>query len=216
MIQKTVEAFGRAILEEWVRRGFDIGNHSYSHSDINELSNERIEEEIVRGEATIGPLLRRAGRQVEFFRFPMNHTGDTREKHEAIAAFLSQRGYRLAVCTIENSDYLFEAAYVQMLASRDKQAARELIHAYLEYTATEIDYYAALNKQVFGYKPPQVMLLHDNRLNSEVIGQVLELFEKKQYRFVTLRPRRPTPPTARRTRGSPASAPCGAIAGRTL
>ena len=57
---------------------------------------------------------------------------------------------------------------------------------YLAYTSAEIDYYGGLNKQVFGYEPPQVMLLHDNRLNADVIEKVLQLFEEKQYRFVSL------------------------------
>jgi hypothetical protein len=56
----------------------------------------------------------------------------------------------------------------------------------LAYTSAEIDYYAALNKQVFGYEPPQVMLLHDNRLNAELIEQVLQFFVEKKYRFVSL------------------------------
>jgi len=42
----------------------------------------------------------------------MNHTGDTQDKHDQIAAFLSQRGYRLATCTVDNSDYLFNDAYL--------------------------------------------------------------------------------------------------------
>jgi hypothetical protein len=116
----------------------------------------------------------------------MNHTGDTKVKHDAIAAFLSRRVYRLAACTIDNSDYLFNRAYVRILANNDDVAARKLRLEYLAYTSAEIDYYAALNKQVFSYEPPQVMLLHDNRLNADVIEQVLKLFEEKQYAFVTL------------------------------
>ena len=116
----------------------------------------------------------------------MNHTGDTKVKHDAIAAFLSQRGYRLATCTIDNSDYLFNRAYVRILANHDDVAARKLRLEYLAYTSAEIDYYAALNKQVFGYEPPQVMLLHDNQLNADVIEQVLTQFEEKQYAFVSL------------------------------
>jgi len=116
----------------------------------------------------------------------MNHTGDTREKHDAVAAFVSQRGYRLATCTIDNSDFLFNAAYLRILANKDEVSAQKLRAEYLAYTSTEIEYYAALNKQVFGYEPPEVMLLHDNRLNADVIEQVLEIFEKKQYRFVSL------------------------------
>jgi peptidoglycan/xylan/chitin deacetylase (PgdA/CDA1 family) len=189
VIQETAEALGPAgpdILKSWTIRGFDLGNHTYSHPDINVLSVEQIEEEIVRGEATIGPLMKESGKKLRFFRFPMNHTGDTKEKHDAIAAFLSQRGYRLATCTIDNSDYIFNAAYVQILAKSDEESARKLRAEYLAYTSAEVDYYAALNKQVFGYEPPQVMLLHDNRLNADVIEQVLRLFEEKHYRFVTL------------------------------
>jgi peptidoglycan/xylan/chitin deacetylase (PgdA/CDA1 family) len=190
VIQKRVESLGPTsgtiILKEWTSRGFDLGNHTYSHPDINGLSPEQIEQEIVRGESTVGPLLKEAGKELKFFRFPMNHTGDTRKKHDSIAAFLSHRGYRMAACTIDNSDYLFNDAYVRMLAKKDGEAAQKLRKEYLAYTSTEIDYYAALNKQVLGYEPPQVMLLHDNRLNADVIERVLQLFGEKQYRFVSL------------------------------
>lgn len=189
VIQKRVEALGSAgtrILKEWVRLGFDLGNHTYSHLDINDLSTEQIEQEIVRGESTLGPLMKEAGKKTEFFRFPMNHTGDTKLKHDLIAAFLSRRGYRLATCTIDTSDYLFNNGYVRMLANNDSAAAQKLRLEYLAYSSAEIDYYAALNKQVFGYEPPQVMLLHVNRLNADVIERVLTLFEDKQYQFVSL------------------------------
>lgn len=190
VIEKTVESLGgetgRNILRQWTRGGLDLGNHTYSHPDINGLSVEEIEEEIVRGELTIGPLMKAAGRKLAFFRFPMNHTGNTKEKHDAIEAFLAQRGYSLATCTIDNSDYLFNAAYVRMLARKDGKSAERLRAEYLEYTSAEIDYYASLNSRVLGYEPPQVMLLHDNLLNSEVIEQVLKLFEEKHYRFVSL------------------------------
>ncbi len=50
----------------------------------------------------------------------------------------------------------------------------------------EIDYYAALNRQVLGYEPPEVMLLHANRLNAETINAILLQFKERGYRFVTL------------------------------
>jgi peptidoglycan/xylan/chitin deacetylase (PgdA/CDA1 family) len=189
VIQKTAEslrATGAKILEEWTDRGFDLGSHTYSHPDINRLSVDEIEQEVVRGELAIEPLMKKAGKQLAFFRFPMNHTGDTREKHDALVAYLSQRGYRLATCTIDNSDYVFNAAYVRMLANKDDASAQKLRAEYIAYTESEIDYYSGLNKQVLGYEPPHVMLLHDNLLNADVIEQVLHIFEKKQYRFVSL------------------------------
>jgi hypothetical protein len=99
---------------------------------------------------------------------------------------LKQRGYEVAVCTIDNEDYLFNRAYIQMLAKRDNTSAAKLRTEYLAYTAVEIDYYASLHKQVFGREIPQVMLLHANRLNADVIDKILGNFEEKQYRFVSL------------------------------
>jgi peptidoglycan/xylan/chitin deacetylase (PgdA/CDA1 family) len=170
---------GARILKEWTDAGLDLGNHSYSHPDFNQLSVERIEDEITRGEAAIG--------RRRFFRFPFNRTGDTRDKHDSIAAFLSRRGYRVATCTIENADWVFNNAYIRALARGDTTTATRVRAAYLEYTKTEIAYYANLSRQVLGYEPPQVMLLHDNKLNADEIGDVLSLFEQAHYRFVTLR-----------------------------
>jgi peptidoglycan/xylan/chitin deacetylase (PgdA/CDA1 family) len=189
-IQKRVEEIGTTsgtrILRKWTSGEFDLGNHSYSHPDFNQLSLPQIEDEIVRGEIGFVPLMKQAGKKAYFFRFPMNHTGDTSEKHEEVLAFLAGRGYRVATCTIDNSDYLFNDAYVRTLAKHDEPSARKLRLEYLSYTSAEIDYYAELNRKVIGYEPPEVMLLHDNPLNAATIEQLLSLFENKHYTFVSL------------------------------
>src|SRR5579859_6325113 len=79
VIQSRVEQLGgERILNEWTAAHLDLGNHSYSHPDFNQLSVDQIEDEIVNGEKAIG--------REPFFRFPFNHDGDTREKHDSIAA----------------------------------------------------------------------------------------------------------------------------------
>lgn len=177
---------GMLLLQQWIHHGYDLGNHSFSHPDFNTLTVEQFEQEVVSNEAILKPLLEKAGKSLHYFRFPYNHTGDTRSKHDEIAAFLKRRGYELAACTIDNEDYLFNRAYLQMLAKNDVAAAQKLREEYLAYTSTEIDYYNGLHQQVFGRQIPQVMLLHVNRLNADVIDQLLALFVQKQYRFVTL------------------------------
>jgi peptidoglycan/xylan/chitin deacetylase (PgdA/CDA1 family) len=190
VIQKNVETLergsGTAILRDWTGHGFDLGNHTYAHPNFNDVTVEQFEDQIVRGEESIVPLMKTAGRKVEFFRFPANHTGDTREKHDAVAAFLDEHGYRLAPCTIETSDWMFNIAYARMLARHDKASASRLRADYLTFTAAQIDYFARLNQEVLGYEPPQIMLIHDNQLNADVIDKLLDLFEKKKYHWVTL------------------------------
>lgn len=174
------------ILRQWIRPGFDLGNHLYSHPDVNDLSVEQAKQEITRGEAAFAPLLKSVSRNPQFLRFPYNHTGDTKEKHDAIAAFMSARGYLLAPCTIDSSDYEFNRTYVLALVRHDEQAAAKVRADYISYTEREIDWYATLNKQVFGYEPPQIMLLHDNPLNADTIEKVLSLFARRGYTFISL------------------------------
>src|SRR5256885_5838522 len=51
VIEKRVGEIGesesRGILRQWVQHGQDLGNHSFSHSDFNQLSVAEIEREIV-------------------------------------------------------------------------------------------------------------------------------------------------------------------------
>lgn len=177
---------GVRLLQRWIDHGYDLGNHSFSHPDFNVLTVEQFEQDVISNEAILKPLLGKTSKTLHYFRFPYNHTGDTQAKHDAIARSLKERGYEPAACTIDNEDYVFNRAYLQMLAHKDSAAAERLRQEYLAYTSTEIDYYNGLHKQIFGREIPQVMVLHANQLNADVIDQVLALFEEKQYRFVTL------------------------------
>lgn len=180
--QKVAVPRGEAMLQDWVTRGLNLGNHTYSHRDLDQMTVDEFKDEVIRGEKTIAQL----GGKPKYLRFPFNHGGDTKEKHEAVAAFLAERGYRVATCTIDNEDYMFSHAYDAMLAHKDQAAAAKLRAEYLAYTATEIDYYTQLHVRVFGREIPHVMLFHGNRLNAELMDQLLEIFEDKHYRFVTL------------------------------
>ncbi len=190
VIQQRVEQIGlnagQKVLKGWVRAGFDLGNHLYSHADVNALSIADAEQEIVRGESAIDQALAGVSRRPAFLRFPFNHTGDTQEKHDALAAFIASRGYRLAPCTMENADYNFNHAYHIAITRHDQQTAAKIRSAYLAFTAAEIDWFLRLDAQVFGRDAAHVMLLHASPLNADTIDQVLALFAQRGFRFVSL------------------------------
>ena len=183
-VQRIGTSEGRGIMRRWVDQGNELGNHTFSHPDLNEITVEQFKDEVIRGEASIVQLS--AGKRPQYLRFPFNHTGDTKEKHDAVAMFLHDRGYTVATCTIDNSDYEYARAYNLMLQRDDREAAKKLRVEYLTFTAAEIDYYTNLNKTVFGREIPHVMLLHANRLNADVLDQILTLFVERRFTFVTL------------------------------
>lgn len=185
-VQRLGIATGTKILQRWIAPGFDLGNHFYSHADVNSLTVAQIEQQILRGQETIVPLLQTVARKPKYLRFPYNHTGDTKEKRDAIAQLMATNGYQLAPCTIDSSDYKFNDAYVIALARRDRQATARIRADYIAYSAAEIDWYSKVDKDVFGYDVPHVMLMHDSPLNSDTINEILAIFEQRGYRFVTL------------------------------
>jgi len=136
----------RAILREWIKEGHALGNHTYSHADLTKLTVESFQKEIIDGEPSVRLLMSHAVKPLRFFRFPFNHTGETEQKHDAIAAFLRQRGYEVATCTVENSDWVFASAYRLMMDRHDARSVAKLRTDYLEYTRLEIEYYNKLNK----------------------------------------------------------------------
>ena len=190
VIERSAQATGaseaKEMLGHWTRGRLSLGNHSESHADVNTLDLARIEDEIARGEKTLRPLMEKAGKPVTFMRFPMNHTGDTTAKRLGIEALLAARGYRIAASTIDTSDYVFEGAYQQALAAKDRSCAAAILAAYLEHTSIQIDYYGALSRQVLGYEPPQIALLHLNRINAEALDAILTLYRDRGYGFVSL------------------------------
>ncbi len=185
-VRQIGEVAGQGILRQWLTDGQDLGNHTFSHRDLDDLTVAEFRTEVIEGETSIVPLLRERGHKLRYLRFPYNHTGDTREKRDAVAAFLASRGYAVATCTIDNEDWEFARAYALMLTGRDADAAKKLRAEYLSYTAAEIDYYTGLHKKVLGREIPHVMLLHANPLNADAMDEILRLFEERGYRFVTL------------------------------
>jgi hypothetical protein len=60
------------------------------------------------------------------------------------------------------------------------------VESYLSYTGVVFDYYEKLSRDLLGYEPKQVLLLHGNWLEAEHIGELLDMLQKRGYQFVTL------------------------------
>jgi len=80
-----------------IKKGFIIGNHSYSHRTFSDLTLEQCFEEIQKTDKIIDNLYKKAGvkRPAKFFRFPHGDKGalNNSEAFEPIQKFLRKLGY---------------------------------------------------------------------------------------------------------------------------
>lgn len=175
-----------ALLQSWVDAGMVLGNHTYTHPDFNRLTVEQFQDEIVKGDIISRRLMKSRGPYQLYFRHPMTHTGDTKEKKEAIEKFLAARGYKVTPHTIENSDFIFNVPYVRAKRAGDEALAKRLRDEYLDFTIAATEFAEKFSPQIFGREVPQTLLIHVNDLNADCLDEMLRRFAARGYRFVTL------------------------------
>lgn len=175
-----------ALLRQWVDAGVTLGNHTYSHRDFNRLTIEQFQDQIVKGDVVSRQLMRSRGPYQLYFRHPMTHTGDTREKKEAIEQFLTAHGYKITPHTIENSDFIFNVGYALAVQRRDETLAKRLRDTYLDFTIAATEFAEKISPQIFGREIPQTLLIHSNDINADTLDEMLQRFEARGYKFVSL------------------------------
>src|SRR6266404_8357976 len=201
-LQVAGEEEGRiALLQQWVDAGMILGNHTFSHADFNTLTVQEFQKEIIKGEVVTRRLMQSHQPYQLYFRHPQTHTGDTQAKKEAIEKFLAARGYKVAPHTLDGSDYIFNALYVDALRQNDQAKAKRLSEAYLDFTIAATQFAERISPRIFGREVAQTLLIHANDINADCLEELLRQFAARGYQFVSLDEARPH--IKQRTRWSP-------------
>ena len=176
-----------ALLNVWLDAGLDLGNHTFSHINIHRNTAEAYLADVDAGAVMTRPLLAGRGRTLRYFRHPYLFTGETREKHDAIAAGLAARGYVIAPVTIDNNDWMFADVYRKAFDAGDTALMQRVGEAYVAHMAASLDFWEPYSAELAGGREPaQVLLLHASTLNRDFYPRIHALYLSRGYRFVTL------------------------------
>ena len=186
-LQVNHERDARAkILQSWLDAGMDLGNHTFSHVHFNDVSLEQFEEETVRGGVVVPALMAPMNKSERYFRHPALLTGPTPEARAAFEAFLATHKLRVGPVSVENSDYAFNDVLDDAQQHHDNQLAATAKSEYLALTAKQFLYVEALSNALYAREIPQILLIHDNKLNAELLDGLLTALHDRGYRFVSL------------------------------
>jgi peptidoglycan/xylan/chitin deacetylase (PgdA/CDA1 family) len=174
------------LLRRWLDAGLELGNHTYSHRDLNRMPLEEFEADVIRGEAVTRRLLEAKGRKLRYFRHPFLHVGLDLEKRRAFEAFLAGRGYTVAPVTVDNDEYVYAAVYADALRRGDAAAAARIGDDYLRYMDEVFSFFEDVSRRLTGREIRQVLLLHANTLNADRFDALAKALLRRRYRFVPL------------------------------
>jgi peptidoglycan/xylan/chitin deacetylase (PgdA/CDA1 family) len=177
---------GAALLAAWLDAGFDLGNHTYSHVAIDDVPFETYRADLIRGETVMRGLLEARGRRLRYFRHPQLRTGPTDEYKAALDGLLAERGYRVAPVTVDNNEFVFAAVYERAQLRGDRETMARVATAYVPYMESVFAHFEGLSRQFLGYELPQVLLLHANDLNADLLPDLVRMLRARGYSFISL------------------------------
>jgi peptidoglycan/xylan/chitin deacetylase (PgdA/CDA1 family) len=174
------------LLRAWLDAGAELGNHTFSHINLQRAPLAEYEEDVVRGETVTRMLLQERGMKLRYFRHPFLFTGTTPEYKEGLAKFLASRGYTVAPVTLDNGDYLFADVYFKAKKRGDAETAKRVADAYVPYMESIFDFFERLSTETFGREVRQTLLLHANEINADRFDELAAMMKRRGYTFVTL------------------------------
>jgi len=177
---RTDNDSGRELIAEWDHDGHLIGNHSYSHLNLDHETLTTFEADALRNE----PLIVSYKHFTRLFRYPLFKEGSTPEKRDGMRSFLKEHGYRVGRATVDASDWAICARlekHVEQYPSSDLSGYRDF---FLQHIWERAQYYHALAQRVWTHPVRHTLLLHHNSLNALYFDDLVAMFVNKGWRPV--------------------------------
>ncbi len=183
-VQEEREPDSIGVLSLWRAAGHPLGNHTWSHMNLNTNSLADWEANLVRNE----PLLEKhmAGQDWHWLRYPFLSEGETPDKHAAARKVLKARGYRIASVTMSFGDYAWNEPYARCMAKGDTAAVAAMEASYLKAAKDSLDFSRGLSVKLYGRDIPYVLLMHAGAFDARMMPRLLALYRDNGVTFVSL------------------------------
>ncbi|MGI4829486.1 MAG: polysaccharide deacetylase family protein [Janthinobacterium lividum] len=172
------------VLLAWRAAGFPLGNHTWSHINLNEHTVAEFEADLQKNEPLLQNLM--AGHDWRWLRFPFLAEGNTPEKRTEVRSFLAAHGYRVAGVSMSFGDYAWNGPYARCVQQHDEAAISRLEASYLQAADQTLTYTHSMAMTLYGRDIPLVLLMHVGALDARVLPQLLHLYRRRGASFTTL------------------------------
>jgi peptidoglycan/xylan/chitin deacetylase (PgdA/CDA1 family) len=173
------------LLENWLKAGNELGNHTYSHLNYHKTSFRKFTKDILKGEEVTRFLVEKHGSELKFFRHPYLRSGENKSRSDSLEIFLTGAGYIAAPVSIDNDDYLFAKAYHDAYLRGDSTLMEKIGHSFIDYMEEKLLYFERSSMELFGRNISHILLLHASQLNADFLDDLIRMYVRHGYRFIS-------------------------------
>lgn len=175
---------GLPVLQTWVSDGELLGNHTYTHANLNKISAQQYMTEIKRNDVMLAQLM--GDKNYKYFRYPFLAEGNTPQKRDAIRQYLASQGYQIAPVTVDFADWEYFAPYVRCLKRNNQQAIAWLDQSSREQSLSALHRAQAMSQAIYHRDMKQILLVHASIFDAHMLDGLLTAYEKQGVKFVPL------------------------------
>lgn len=169
------------ILRKFRDAGFGLGNHTLTHANLGRASVQEYQREIQGSDAILAPVLTHP----KYFRYPYLSMG-AGQKKEDIMCFLAKKNYQVAPITVDTKDFAFNQRLLAVPEMNRRAYLEELKPFYLDFIKQQTVNAEEHNQYHHNTSQAQILLIHANLLNAYVLPDIINLYKKNGYTFVSL------------------------------
>jgi peptidoglycan-N-acetylglucosamine deacetylase len=176
------------ILKQWLLAGYPLGNHTYTHPNLDDvtarsyIANIARQDRLLQTLSTFSPLIQ----QRHMFRYPFLDEGNTLAKRDAVRAYLAGNGYRVAEVTLDYDDWAWTDAYARCVGKHDDKTIEWLKDHVVDSADRHLRDSTANAKKLFQRDIPQILLIHIALFNTITLDKVLKDWRAQGVQFVSL------------------------------
>lgn len=172
------------VLALWRKAGYPLGNHTWSHMNLNEHATAKWEADLLKNEPALEQ--RMHDKDWRWIRFPFLAEGAAATKTDEVRVFLSAHHYRIAGVTLSFGDYLFNEPYARCTARHDAAAVARLEGLFLDAARDDLVERRAMAKAALGHEIPLVLLMHVGAFDAHMLPALLTMYHGEGVQFVSL------------------------------
>jgi peptidoglycan/xylan/chitin deacetylase (PgdA/CDA1 family) len=172
------------VLDLWVASGYPLGNHTYSHQSLNNISIQDFKKEIDNNESVLQTLVGKS--DWKYFRYPFLREGNNIEKRNAIRSYLNAKDYKIAQVTIDFEDWSWNEPFARCFDNGDFKKIEWLKESYLQNAVDQLLRAEKISQALFHRSIAHILLLHIGVFDSEMIEDLIIRYKNEGVEFIPL------------------------------
>jgi lysophospholipase L1-like esterase len=184
-VQLQNEPASAPVLDKWRAAGLGLGNHGWSHANLDQLTDAQFLSELEKNEPILKAKMGKA--DWRWFRYPfLSEASADPERRARIRKLLADRGYKVAAVTMGFSDWAYNDTYARCLAKGDSDAILRMEHGWIGTASVQADRSREMARKLYGRDVPYVLLMHLGAFDARMMPRLIALYREKGYRFVSI------------------------------